>query len=378
MATATHPGERRELRVVFAGGGTGGHLYPALAIADEIRKLRRDAAIVFIGTRGRIEERVVPASGYTLETIWISGFRRTLSVGTLIFPIKLVVSLVQSLLLLRRIQPQVVVGTGGYVCGPVLYCATLLGIPTLIQEQNSYPGITTRLLAPRVDEVHITFESTRKYLRRRDGIVLSGNPTRSSLGTVSRGEALRFFGLTSAQKTLLVFGGSQGSVAVNSGFLHALSGVLADGAQVIWQTGERDIERITSSPGVAEAISKGTLWMGAYIDQMAMAYAASDLVLCRAGATTLAELTRVGIGSVLVPLPTAAADHQTGNAQAMVDAGAAVMVREAEMNDRLFPVLHQLLSDAETLTAMAQKAARMGMPDAAARLARAVLARAGT
>lgn len=374
MSAAAQPGVQEKLRVVFAGGGTGGHLYPALTIADEIRKQRPETTIVFVGTRGRIEERVVPRSGYPLETIWISGFRRAVSFELVLFPVRLVVSLVQSLLLLRRIRPQVVVGTGGYVCGPVLYAASLLGIPTLIQEQNSYPGVTTRLLAPRVDEVHITFASTRKYLRRKENVFLSGTPTRSSLGGVSRGAGAQAFGIDAAGKTLLVFGGSQGSVAINNGFLNALPGILADGVQVIWQTGEKDFGRIRYAGAVERAVELHLVWVGAYIEQMEKAYAVSDLVLCRAGATTLAELTRIGVASVLIPLPTAAADHQTENARTMVEAGAAVMVTEEEMNEKLSPILHKLLTKPETLRLMAHKAAGIGMPDATAHLARAILA----
>jgi len=374
MPAAADPRGPGELGFVFAGGGTGGHLYPAIAIADEIRKLRPEARIVFIGTRGRIEERVVPASGYPLKTIWISGFRRAFSFGTVLFPVKLVVALVQSFLLLRRIRPRVVVGTGGYVCGPVLYVASLLGIPTLIQEQNSYPGVTTRLLAPRVKEVHITFESTRQHLRRAEGVILSGNPTRSSLGSVSREEAARFFGIDGKNLTLLVFGGSQGSVAVNSGFLSSVAGVLADGVQVLWQTGERDFSRIASAPEVQAAVARRMVWVAPYIEKMEMAYAACDLVLCRAGATALAELTRIGLPSVLVPLPTAAADHQTVNAQTMVKVGGAVMVREQDMKEYLLPTLHELLAQPAKLQSMGQSAASIGMPDAAIRLAAAVLA----
>ena len=361
------------LRIVIAGGGTGGHVYPGLAIADELRRMEPDATIVFVGSRGHIEERIVPASGYVLRTIWISGFRRALTLATLLFPVKLAVALVQSFVLLRTVRPNIAVGTGGYVCGPVLYAATVLGIPTLIQEQNSYPGVTTRILAPQVDQVHITFDSTRRFLKRADNVRLSGNPTRSSLGAASRTEAAGFFGIDPLRKTLLVFGGSQGAVGINSAVLIALPGILATGAQMIWQTGERDYERITGNAEVRDATGRGVLRIHRYLEKMGEAYAASDLVLCRAGATTLAELTCVGKPSVLIPLPTAAANHQTANARSMEEAGASVMVPESEAENRLLTVLTMLLNDPVRRHEMGEKAQKLGRPDAAHVLASAVI-----
>lgn len=377
MATEAKPAGQDTLKIIIAGGGTGGHLYPGLAIADEIRRLRPDAAITFVGTRRGIEGRVVPASGYAFVTIWISGFRRAFSLSTLLFPIKLLFSLVQSLVLLRHTKPDVVVGTGGYVCGPVVYAATVLGIQTVIQEQNSYPGVTTRLLASRVDEVHISFEATRRFLRRTENVLLTGNPTRSGVGGVHRDEAIRLFGIDPGKQTLLVFGGSQGLVAVNSAVLAALPEIIGTGVQVIWQTGERDFERINSVPAVRDAMKRGVVHMYRYIDTMAAAYAASDLVISRAGATTVAELMRSGKPAILIPLPTAAANHQTENAGSMVDAGAAVMIPEAEAGNRLAGVVRELLREGPKLSAMGEKAGKLGKADAAHVVATAVIRRAG-
>ncbi len=361
------------LRVIIAGGGTGGHLYPGLAIAEAIRALRPDAVIEFVGTRGKIEERVVPAHGYRLRTIWISGLRRTVHVSTLLFPLKVVVSLVQSFLLLKTFRPDVVVGTGGYVSGPVLYVATLLGLPTLVQEQNSIPGVTTRLLGGRVDEVHITFESTRGSLRRQKAIFLSGNPTRASLDAVPREQAAVAFGLESSRKTMLVIGGSQGSVGVNRAVLAAFPELVSSGVQVIWQVGDTDYDRIRREPAVQEAEARGWVRVFRFIDGMGEAYAASDLVVCRAGATTLAELTRVGKPSVLIPLPTAAADHQTANARTMEEAGASVMVPEQKAAAGLAGVVRRLLGDADGLRRMSERAQQLGRPEAGTVLAQAVI-----
>lgn len=359
------------IRVLFAGGGTGGHLYPAIAIADAVRAVDPAAAVLFIGTKGRIEERVVPARGYDLATIWISGVQRSLSAATLLVPVKILTALVQSFLHIRRFRPDVVVGTGGYVCGPPVYVATLLGIPAVLQEQNSFPGVTTRLLAARARQVHVTFERTKRFLRRQDNIVLSGNPVRDSMGTVARAEGAGRLGLDPARQTLLVVGGSQGSVSINSAMLAALPAVCAAGVQVLWLAGQRDAERIRAA--VAAMPGTGAVTVLPYLERMEDAYAAADLVVCRSGASTLAEIACAGLPSVLVPLPTAAGDHQTENARAMVEAGAAVLCTDAAAKTDVQPVVLDLLRDAGRRAAMGAAARQMAKPGAAAAIARAIL-----
>lgn len=354
--------------IVFAGGGTGGHLFPAIAIADELRKIRPDVRITFIGTKKKIESRIVPQSGYAFRTIWISGFRRTWSIENLLFPVKLVVAFVQSYLLLRRIRPMVVVGTGGYVCGPVVFAAAVRGVPTLIQEQNSYPGITTRLLAPRVSEVHLSYESTRRYLAEQENIKVSGNPTRATLGTITGFEGRRFFRLDPQMPVLLVFGGSLGARSINAAVLASLREILAAQIQVIWQTGDADYERIKTKTMVHTAVR-----VHRFVEKMEYAYAASTIAVCRAGATTLAELTRAGVPSILVPYPLAAADHQTENARMMEEAGASVLLPDDQMGSQLLSSLLPLIRDGERLNAMATAATMLAKPKAASTLARAVL-----
>jgi UDP-N-acetylglucosamine--N-acetylmuramyl-(pentapeptide) pyrophosphoryl-undecaprenol N-acetylglucosamine transferase len=362
---------------LFAGGGTGGHLYPAVAIADELRSLCPDATVVFAGTKGKIEERVVPRRGYRFVPIWISGFRRRFALETLLFPFKVVVATVQSLILIRKLRPSAVVGTGGYVCGPPVFAASLLGVPTLIQEQNSYPGVTTRLLARRASEVHVTFEATRRYLKRQDNVKVSGNPVRSSVGTVSRVEGAEFFRLDPARTTLLVFGGSLGATSLNNAMLRVLPELAARTVQVIWQTGERDHTRarefVLTSGDRVEALTR----VHRFIERMENAFAACDLVLCRAGASTIAELTLAGLPSVLVPYPFAAADHQTENARAMAEAGAAVMCKDSEVETRLLPVVLELLADPARRQMMGTRAKKLARPEAARTLAQAVLGLAG-
>ncbi len=358
----------RPLHILFAGGGTGGHLFPALAIAEAVQTLRPGTRISFAGTADRIEARIVPPLGYGFTTIWISGFRRRLSPETALFPLKLVVSLLQSVLLVRRLRPHAVVGTGGYVCGPLVSVAAALGVPTVVQEQNSVPGATTRLLARRVRRVYITFEETRGRLPGAREVVLSGNPTREEMGSAGRSEAHAAFGTDPAKTTLLVFGGSLGARSINEALLGLASALTAGGVQVLWQTGEADFDRIQREAGNLPGVV-----LRRFIDRMDLAYAAADLALCRAGATTLAELTRAGVASILVPYPFAAADHQTANARTMVAGGASVMVADRELSARLPALLQDLLGDPLQRAMMSARARALGYPEAAATIARGVI-----
>jgi len=357
---------------VFAGGGTGGHLYPALAIAGEIRKSSPGSRIVFVGTKGKIESRVVPAEGYEFRTLWISGLQRRLSVKNLLVPLKVGVSMVRARRYLKELAPRAVVGTGGYVSGPVLMAASMMGIPTLIHEQNSVPGETTRLLAARVNEVHVSFRETIGLLPAGARAFLSGNPTRTALGGIDRAEALKFFGMDPADggKILLVSGGSLGAASVNDAVMKNLDAILRMGLRVVWQSGERDIERVKAA---VAGLPAGRTWTGAFIDHMGFAYAACDLAFCRAGATTIAELTRLGKPAVLVPYPRAAGDHQSLNAGAMESAGAARVLPDAQAADGLMDVLRTVADDA-TLKAMARASASLGRPDAAAVIAARAMA----
>jgi UDP-N-acetylglucosamine--N-acetylmuramyl-(pentapeptide) pyrophosphoryl-undecaprenol N-acetylglucosamine transferase len=354
----------------MAGGGTGGHLFPALAIADELKRRVPTAEITFIGTKDKIEARVVPQRGYNFAPIWISGFRRTVALGNVLFPLKVVTAFVQSFFLMKKLKPDVVVGTGGYVCGPPLSVATVLGIPTLIQEQNSFPGVTTRRLASRVNEVHLTFESSKKYLKRLDNVRVSGNPTSAKLGTVAREVGARFFSLNPLRSTMLVVGGSLGATSINREIERILPKLLVLNMQLIWQTGAQDFERVSL---MLRPEAKQSVVVTKFIEQMECAYAAADFAVCRAGATTVAELARVGMPAILVPYPHAAADHQTENARAMVEAGAALMIKDDEQEEKLLDAIRDLRADTTRLKHMAENAKGLGKPDAAATLADAVL-----
>lgn len=363
------------LRVIFAGGGTGGHLFPAIAIADEIRRLEPTAEILFVGTKDKIEARVVPKHGYALRTIWISGFHRSFRISNLLFPIKLMISTMKSISIIRAFQPDVVVGTGGYVSGPVLRAAIMLKIPTLIQEQNSYPGVTTRVLAQKVTEVHLTFDSSRQYLRRTDNVSVTGNPTRDDLDHVDRIEACRYFGFEPAErkKTILILGGSLGAHTLNQAVKKEIDRFHQRALRIIWQTGAEDYrDAMHASAGYP----RGAVWVSAFIDQMKYAYAVSDLVVSRAGATTLAELTRLGKPAILVPYPYAAANHQTENARTLVLQGAAELLDDTEVSEKLLQTIDALMGN-DRLEIMGKQSKKLGSPMAARDIARRVAKLAG-
>ncbi|MGA7159831.1 MAG: undecaprenyldiphospho-muramoylpentapeptide beta-N-acetylglucosaminyltransferase [Bacteroidota bacterium] len=354
--------------ILFAAGGTGGHLFPAIAIAEETRKIRPDARITFVGTKNKIEARVVPEKGFAFYTIWISGFHRRLTIDNLLFPVKIVVSIVQSFFLIRKLRPSVVVGTGGYVCGPILSVASLMKIPTVVHESNSYPGVTTRIVASRVSKVFLTFEATKKWLPSLDSkkIELVGNPTRDSLGKISASDGLKYFDLEQNNKTLLVFGGSLGAASLNSAMDKIIGKLIQSGIQVIWQVGEKDFDRYGSK-------RNKNVWVGKFIDKMEYAYAAADVVLCRSGATTLAELTRLGKPAVLVPYPHAAAKHQELNAQTLVEAGAAVMIKDTDLDAKILSTLKEILLNDTVRSDMGKKSLRLGKPDAGKEIAQKIL-----
>jgi UDP-N-acetylglucosamine--N-acetylmuramyl-(pentapeptide) pyrophosphoryl-undecaprenol N-acetylglucosamine transferase len=355
------------LKILIAAGGTGGHVFPAIAIADEIKKLRPDAEIIFVGTKEKIEARVVPQHGYSLSFIWISGFHRGLRMDNLLFPIKVVVSFVQSFFLMKRFQPNIVIGTGGYVCGPVLYVASLLGIPMVVHESNSFPGITTRMLSTRATRIFTAFSATARWLKRKDNIELAGTPTRDVLGIVSREDGIKFFNLDPSKKTVFMFGGSLGAASINQAVKLLVNDFIESNIQLIWQTGNTDA-------GLAkEMAAMKNCWVHPFIDNMEYAYAAADVVVCRAGATTLAELTRLGKASVLIPYPHAAADHQTFNAQTLVDAGASVMIADRDVKLKLKDVIISVMNDEKRLKQMREESRKIGKPNAGKVIAQRIL-----
>lgn len=356
------------MTILFAAGGTGGHLYPAIAIAEEIKKREPGARIVFAGTKEKIEARVIPQKGFEFVVIWISGFSRRAKLSNILFPLKVVVSLFQSFFLIRKLKPNVVIGTGGYVCGPILFVASLLRIPTVVHESNSYPGVTTRMLATWVTKVFITFEATTRWISSKADIEVAGNPTREELSTVSKDAGCKYFNLDPKKKTVFAFGGSLGSASINAVMPFVVDDAIKNDYQVIWQTGESKAETLKNFQ------QHERIKVRRYMENIEYAYAAADIVVSRAGATTLAELTRLGKPAILVPYPYAAANHQELNAQTMVEAGAAFMVRDGQLQEKLLPMVRELLFNEQLSRKMSENSFILGKPNAGREIAEKILA----
>ncbi len=350
------------MRVLIAGGGTGGHLFPGIALAEELVTRHHKNEVIFVGTERGLEARVVPAAGYKLETIKVRGLKGMGPVRFLLGLFALPLAFLESWRILRRYRPDVVVGVGGYSSGPVVLAAWLLGIPTAVQEQNALPGVTNKLLGKVVKVVFIAFEEARRFFPGKK-VQLIGNPIRRKLMDNylrSRVAHERF--------TVLVFGGSLGAKGINNRMIDALGHLedLKDGLQFVHQTGKNDLE----------TVKKGYLEKGfaaevlEFIDDMSAAYAKAELVICRAGATTLAELTVAKKASILIPFPFATDNHQEVNAKAMVDSGAALMFREAELDGKkLADQIRELKGDPSRLKKMEKQAGLLGRPEAAKELA---------
>ena len=350
------------LRVLMAAGGTGGHVYPALAIADAIKKRQPDAEILFVGTRDRMEWSAVPNHGYNIKPIWISGLHRRLTFKNLLFPVKLIVSLFQSLLLIRNFRPDIVIACGGFVSGPVGRVAAAMGIPLFLQEQNSFPGVTNRLLAEHAEEIFTAFEEAENHLPK-EKTTLTGNPVRNQIRTTNRDEGLKAFGFKAEAPVLLVMGGSGGAKALNDAMIEHLPALHdRENMQIIWQCGAAYIDSVRKR---IDPEKYENLRLTEYIDEMPNAYAAADLVVTRAGAGTCSELAAVGQPAVLVPSPNVAGDHQTQNARSFEKAGAALLLKEENLQQSLFSMVSDLIRDTEKLKEMQQAMNRLAKPGAA-------------
>ena len=322
------------VRILFAGGGTGGHLYPAIAIANRISELLKDNAnvnIAFVGTKRGLEYRIKDNLGYPLHLINMRGISRSLAPINLLIPFVLIIGLLQSAILLKKFRPDLVVGTGGYVSWPVLKMAAMLGIITVLQEQNSFPGIATRSGAKKAKRIYLGFEDAARFLSDSSNAIVTGNPVRSEIGHGSKQKAIGQFKLHPDKKTILVLGGSQGARAINNAVLKSLeSNKWAGDAQLLWQTGKRDYKDVTAK--VSELQWDGALFP--FANNMQDIYAAADIVVARAGALTLAELTACGLPSILIPYPFAAGDHQRKNAESLSARNSAVVIDENDLSEK--------------------------------------------
>ncbi|HRJ03388.1 MAG TPA: undecaprenyldiphospho-muramoylpentapeptide beta-N-acetylglucosaminyltransferase [Ignavibacteria bacterium] len=351
-------------RIIFAAGGTGGHIYPAIAIADELVKMNSKIEIKFIGAKGRIEERLIPANGYKLETIEVSGFKRSLNIKNISSALKIFKALKDSKKILKEFSPELVYGTGGFVSGPVLKAAQSMGIKNVIEEGNYHPGVTVKLVAPKADKVILNFEGTRKLLKRNDNTVVMSYPVRENMKRTGKAEAAAVFGLDGNRNILLIFGGSQGAHSINSAMLKCFKNITGSGIQLIWQTGNEDHDLVNSSVS-----SNRNVKVLRYIDNMAAAYSASDLALCRSGISTIMELASFGLPAIFVPYPLASENHQEKNARAVAEKNAAEIILDRDLNQKLESSVLRLLNDENKLKYMSSNISSMADTKAASKIA---------
>ncbi|MFO7616406.1 MAG: undecaprenyldiphospho-muramoylpentapeptide beta-N-acetylglucosaminyltransferase [Bacteroidales bacterium] len=353
--------QNRPYRIILSGGGTGGHIFPAIAIANGIRERMPEAEILFVGARGKMEMEKVPRAGYPITGLPITAFHRSLTWKNLLFPFRLLVSLLMAGRIIRRFRPDLVIGTGGFASGPVLRVATRRGIPTLLQEQNSFPGVTNRILAEKVNRICVAYEGMERYFPSVK-IVLTGNPVRQGLIApgLSRTDSFGYFGFDPAIPAVLVFGGSQGARTLNLTIAAHLKEIAASGVQMIWQTGVTFHETAKS---LLEKESASGIRVFDFINEMDKAYSVADLVVCRSGAITLSELAIVGKPAILVPFPAAAADHQTKNARAFAEAGAAILVADKNAREQLVGRMLDLVGNRKQLEEMGARMSSQGKLD---------------
>lgn len=363
------------MKVILSGGGTGGHIYPALTIADQIKKLAPEAEILFVGTEQGLEKDIIPRYGYPLKFIEVAGFKRSLSLDTLRSCGKLFTGLYDAYNILKEEKPDLVIGTGGYVCGPICFMAALKGIPVCIQEQNAMPGVTNKILSRYVKYVFLGYKEAGKYFAGKAKQVYTGNPIRTEILDNKREDALRELGLNPDKKTVLVSGGSRGARSINKAMLEAelaLSG--RHDVQILHATGnvnyEEYMEAVAERGGVQDNII-----IKPYLHNMPMALAVADLAVFRAGAIGLAELMAKGIPSVLIPYPYATANHQEFNARAVEAGGAARVILDKDLTgEKILEMIEHLLVHEEELKSMQIAAKKLGKPQAAEVIAKQALA----
>lgn len=357
-------------RVLIAAGGTGGHVYPAIAIADALRDAQATVEVLFVGTRNHMEWDVVPRAGYDIVSVWISGFHRRFTLKNILFPVKLVFSLFQSFGIISRFEPDVVVSCGGYAAGPVSWMAAKRDIPLVLQEQNSFPGVTTRLLAKHAVKIFTAFRDADQYLPEAKTHV-TGNPTRKTLRGISKKEGCRKFGFDPEKQVLLVLGGSGGAKTINDAMAENIEQLHDEmDLQVIWQCGKRYYDDLHIRLNTDQYTQ---LRLVDYLHDMPKAYGAADLVVSRAGALSCSELALTGQPSILIPSPNVAGDHQTKNARSMVQEGAAELLEDQDAAKRLAGLVNKLIFDDKKLADMQEAALKLSRPEAAKEIAGEIL-----
>ena len=346
-------------KFIISGGGTGGHIYPAVAIANELKAQFPDATFLFVGAKDKMEMQKVPQAGYKIEGLWIAGLQRKITVQNAMFPIKLASSLLKSFFILKRFKPDVVIGTGGFASGAVLKVASMLGIPTVIQEQNSYPGITNKLLAKKANSICVAYENLERFFPK-EKLHFTGNPVRQDLMEVAskKEEAIAHFKLDASKKTLLILGGSLGARRVNQLIEKELDFLLQLDFQIIWQCGKHYLNEYSKYN------EKENVQVTAFIDRMDLVYAAADVVISRSGASSVSELCIVGKPTIFIPSPNVSEDHQTKNAKAIVERGAAILIKESNLDDEFKIVFEAIVKDQGKLQNLTENIKKLAKPNA--------------
>lgn len=363
--------QREFIKVLISGGGTGGHVFPAIAIADALKKQVQQPQILFVGAKGKMEMEKVPKAGYHILGLNIAGLQRRITYKNLIVVFKLLDSMIRARNIIKRFKPDVVIGVGGYASGPVLYAAAKRHIPTIIQEQNSYPGLTNRLLAKKVSKICVAYDGMDKYFPKSK-IYLTGNPVRKDILNIKdkRSEALKYFGISGKKKTLLVLGGSQGARTINQSVKANLKLFIDNDIQVIWQTGKLYFKEANE---YAKELNRKEVLVVAFIEKMDLAYSACDMVVSRSGAISVSEISVVQKPAVFIPSPNVAEDHQTKNAQALANHNAAIIVKDSEAREKLGEVVVETILDEDKKHRLKEKIAGFAIKDSADRIASVVL-----
>lgn len=356
------------MRVLLSGGGTGGHIYPALALTRQLEKEIEDIEFLYVGTGNGLESEIVPNKGIPFETIDIQGFTRSLTLDNFRTIYKFLKGIRDSRKIIKEFEPDIVIGTGGYVCAPVVYAATRLNIPTIIHEQNSVPGLANKFLSRFVDRIAISFETAASYFSKyQEKTVLTGNPRAQEVASVEKTPVLEEYGLDSKKPTLLIFGGSRGATRINDTFLESSTALAQKNYQTLFVSGRihyEDYQRELLKKELDDRVQ-----IIPYIDNMPQVFTNVDLVVCRSGATTLAEITAMGKASILIPSPNVTDDHQTVNAKSLVENKAALLLKEEELTSESFiEYIDKVMTDTDFRKSLEHQAEDMGMPDASSRI----------
>lgn len=366
---------QHKLKILISGGGTGGHVFPAIAIAEALKRIDENIDILFVGAKGRMEMEKVPMAGFPITGLWISGFQRSLSIKNLLFPFKLIYSLIKAGSIVRRFKPAAVVGVGGYASGPTVKMAVRRKVPALLQEQNSFPGITNKLLAKEARKICVAYPGMESYFPK-EKIIITGNPIRQQVIEIEgkRDYAFEYFELDKRKQVILVVGGSQGARSINEAVDESLMLFAMNNIQVIWQTGKLYIEQAQKSIlANLSGNNKNLVRIREFITRMDLAYAAADVVISRAGAIAISELSAVGKPCILVPLPTAAEDHQTHNAESLVKENAAIHLKNSEAKKQLGKMAVELVKDEDLRDTLSKNIKKMAVKHSADRIAEEIL-----